>query len=93
MTQITVEGNELVIRVDLDNAGQVSQSGKSNVIDSTHGFAGVATPFGMAKVSINVITSDQKWTGGGMAGKAAAQPKPQLHRPNGAPQGNGNARV
>ncbi len=92
MTQITVEGNELVIRVDLDNAGEVSQSGKSQVIDSTHGFVGQATPFGVVKVSVNVITSDQKWTGGGMPAQNAKRPQPQVVK-NNQPNGNGNARV
>ncbi len=92
MTQITVEGNELVIRIDLDSAGSVSASGKSNVIDSTHGFVGVATPFGVCKVSVNAITSDQKWTGGGMTAQNVKRPQPQVVKTN-QPNGNGNARV
>lgn len=70
--KIAIEGNELVIRVDLNTRGVLSKSGKSNVIASTEGFTSVNAPqFGTLKIGLNVITTDADWTGGGLAAKPA----------------------
>lgn len=63
--KFTIEGNnELVIRIPLNTAGNLSKSGKSQNIDTTNGFTSMATPFGTVKVGLNVITTDADWTGG-----------------------------
>ncbi len=63
--KIAIEGNELVIRVDLNTKGTLSKSGKSQVIASTEGFTSVHVPqFGTVKLGMNVITTDDAWTGG-----------------------------
>jgi hypothetical protein len=63
--KFTIEGNnELVIRVSLNTAGHLSKGGKSQVLETTGGFTSVATPFGTAKIGLNVITTDADWKGG-----------------------------
>ena len=49
-----IEGNKLVIEVDITKSGTVSKSGKSEVIGTTSGFMGISTPTGVVKVSLNV---------------------------------------
>ena len=56
MAHIEVEGDELVIRVPLNVTPTPSSTGKTNTIDTTHGFTQVSTPFGQASVSLNVCT-------------------------------------
>lgn len=70
---ITIEGQDLLIRVPLANAPSLSKSGKSQVIDSTNGFVSFATPRGICKIGLNVITSDQAW-----AKQLPSEAKPQL---------------
>jgi hypothetical protein len=85
MAKIEVQGNELIIRVNLDVAGALSSSGKSHVLDSTNGFVGLSTAFGMAKIGLNIITSDDNWCGGGKAPeqRRAAVAAPSLVKGNG----------
>jgi hypothetical protein len=71
--KFSIEGNnELVIRIPLNTAGNLSKSGKSQNIDTTNGFTSMATPFGTVKIGLNVITTDADWTGG------KAKPVPQV---------------
>jgi hypothetical protein len=72
--KIAIEGNELVIRVDLNTRGTLSKSGKSQVLASTEGFTSVTVPqFGSVKIGLNVITTDSDWTGG---------PRPEAAKPS-----------
>lgn len=79
MAQVTFDAasSEIIIRSQVNTAGTLSPSGKSMVLDSTHGFANVATGYGVVRVGLNVITTDDNWTGGKRNGQA--QPaKPSL---------------
>ena len=58
------DANVLVIEIDLNTKGAISKSGKSNVIASTEGFKAVSTAFGIAKLGLNLITTDAAWVGG-----------------------------
>lgn len=81
MAIMTIEGNELVIRVDLDTAGRLSESGKSQVLDTTHGFTAIETQFGVVKLGLNVITADKAWTGGRKPAQPAAPKLVKSARP------------
>lgn len=74
--QYALDGNTLVLRIDLNTKGALSKEGKSHVIDSTRGFVAFASHFGTCKIGLNVITTDAEWTGGGLAAKD--KPQPQL---------------
>jgi len=83
--KLSVEGSELVIRIALNDAKPVlSKSGKSQVIASTEGFTNISTPFGTVKIGMNVITTDNDWTGGARSGPLPEQPKPALVKNGGA---------
>jgi len=82
--KLTIEGSDLVIRVALNDAKPIlSKSGKSHVIGSTEGFTNLSTPYGTLKIGMNVITTDDGWTGGAKAGPLPAQPAPTLVKTNG----------
>jgi hypothetical protein len=63
--QVTInESGKLVIEIDLNTKGATSKSGKSQVLASTEGFTLVSTPYGSAKLGLNLITTDAAWAGG-----------------------------
>lgn len=74
MARIEVEGNELVIRVDLGAALVPSSSGKMMMLDSTHGFTNLSTPQGTIAISLNVGTRDQNY---GATARPAGKPPVQ----------------
>jgi hypothetical protein len=52
--KITIKGQTMTIEIDLSAEGEVSKSGKSRVIASTHGNKKISTPAGEIVVGINV---------------------------------------
>jgi len=58
--QVKVEGNVLTITVDISKEAfanaQPSQSGKTKVLASSHGFTNHSTPNGTVGVSLNCTT-------------------------------------
>ncbi len=54
VVDISVEGKTLVIKVDLTQNEGRSQSGKTTIIASTHGFTNVSTGKEVVMVSLNV---------------------------------------
>lgn len=71
MAHIEVQGDKLIITVDLNTKPVLSPSGKTHGIDSSHGFQAFSTPFGAAMVSLNVATKDPKYIAH-VPGKATA---------------------
>ena len=51
-----IQGDKLVITIDLNAKGTTSKSGKSEILATTGGFIGVSTgkPGGMISLSLNV---------------------------------------
>jgi hypothetical protein len=65
------EGNELVIRVPLNVKPVGSKSGKSRIVGGSGGYVSQGTDFGIVKICLNVITTDEDF------GKVS-QPQPKL---------------
>ena len=63
------QGNDLIVTIPLNVKPTASKSGKSRIVASTGGFVSVSTPFGIVKLGVNVITTDDEF------GKMGA-PKP-----------------
>ena len=51
MVSTKVEGNKLVITIDMDHEGEDSKTGKSKVVATTSGFVGA----GNGRLSLNFI--------------------------------------
>jgi len=54
--KISLKGSIMTIEVDLNTTGEVSASGKSMVISSTHGNKSYLTEAGEITVGLNVYT-------------------------------------
>lgn len=58
--QVKIEGNVLTISVDISKEAftnaKPSASGKTKVVDSSHGFTNFSTPNGMVGLSLNCTT-------------------------------------
>jgi len=54
--KITVRGTTMTIEIDLAATGEISASGKSMVISSTHGNKSYLTEAGEITVGLNVYT-------------------------------------
>ena len=56
--KIEQKGNVLLIEIDVSkvafDAAIASASGKTKIVDSTHGFTGVVTPGGLCQLSLNL---------------------------------------
>jgi|ERR1035437_1496884 hypothetical protein len=56
--KIEQKGNVLLIEIDVSkamyDAAVASASGKTKIVDSTHGFTGVVTPGGLCQLSLNL---------------------------------------
>ncbi len=58
--KITLRGNVMVIEIDLTAKGEISASGKSMVISSTHGNKSYLTEFGEVTLGLNAYTKVPK---------------------------------
>jgi len=54
--KISLKGTIMTIEVDLNTTGELSSSGKSMVISSTHGNKSFLTELGEVTVGLNVYT-------------------------------------
>lgn len=58
--KIDIKGDVMTITLDVSkaslDAAKPSASGKTKIVDSTHGFTGVNTPGGLVALSLNLTT-------------------------------------